>query len=66
MSFAEMTNDEWEAVRRHHDALVHMAELELKAEKIRATCPRGNQAQLLKPIEVQMRELDDVIAHLPA
>ena len=64
MSFVEMTSEEWDAVRKHHDALIHMAELELQAEQIRETCP--DAGQMLKPIEVQMHELDDVIAHLPA
>ncbi len=66
MSFTEMTNEEWDAVRKHHDALIHMAELELRAERIRETCPGASQQQLLKPIELQMHELDDVIANLPA
>jgi hypothetical protein len=43
-----------------------MGELELKAEQIRETCQDANQQQLLKPIEVQMHELDSVIASLPA
>ncbi|TAN02966.1 MAG: hypothetical protein EPN36_14595 [Rhodanobacteraceae bacterium] len=64
MSFVEMTNEEWDAVRRHHDALIQMAELELQAEQIRETCP--DASQMLKPIQVQMHELDDVIAKLPA
>lgn len=66
MSFVEMTNEEWDAVRRHHDALIHMAELELQAEHIRETSQDANQQQMLKPIELQMHELDDVIANLPA
>lgn len=65
MSFAEMSNEEWDAVRRHHDALIHMAALEMQADRIRETCPGASQ-QLLKPIELQMHELDDVIANLPA
>lgn len=32
MSFVEMTNEEWEAVYKQHDALVRMAELEMRAE----------------------------------
>ncbi|HEX5960721.1 MAG TPA: hypothetical protein VFY97_05690 [Rhodanobacteraceae bacterium] len=66
MSFAEMTNEEWDAVRKHHDALVQMAELELEADQIRETCPNAGQQQMLKPIERQLHELDDVIAGLPA
>lgn len=64
MSFAEMTNEEWDAVRRHHDALIHMAALEMQADQIRETCPGAQQ--MLKPIELQMHELDEVIANLPA
>jgi hypothetical protein len=66
MSFVDMTSEEWDAIRKHHDALVQMAELELRAEYIRETCPDANQQQLLKPVEVQMHELDEVIAELPA
>ncbi|HEU4857809.1 MAG TPA: hypothetical protein VFS86_10970 [Rhodanobacteraceae bacterium] len=66
MSFVEMTNAEWQAVYQHHDALIHMAELELQAEQIRETCPDANQPQLLQPIEVQLHQLDAEIAGLPA
>lgn len=64
MSFVEMTNEEWQAVYKHHDALIHMAELELQAEAIRETCPDASQR--LQPLELQMHQLDDVIAALPA
>ena len=50
MSFVEMTNEEWQAVYKHHDALIHMAELELRAEEIRETCPDASQQQLLHPL----------------
>jgi hypothetical protein len=50
MSFVEMTNEEWEAVYKHHDALIRMAELELRAE-IRETAPESNPARLLQPVE---------------
>jgi hypothetical protein len=66
MSFVEMTHADWDAVRKHHDALIHMAELELQAEHIRETCHDGSEVQLLRPIETQMHELDTVIASLPA
>jgi hypothetical protein len=66
MSFVEMTNEEWEAVYKHHDALIHMAELELQAEQIRETSAGTGQSQLLQPIETQMHELDGMIAGLPA
>lgn len=66
MSFVEMTAAEWDAVYKHHDALVRMAELELKADRIRTDCEGANQGEMLEPIEVQMHELDDVIAGLPA
>ncbi len=66
MSFVDMTNEEWEEIRKHHDALVQMAELELKVEHIRDSYPDANQQQLLRPVEVQMHELDEVIADLSA
>lgn len=66
MSFVEMTSEEWQAVYQHHDALIQMAELELKAEEIRETCPDASQQQLLQPLEMQMHQLDDAIAALPA
>lgn len=65
MSFVEMTTEEWDSVRKHHDALIHLAELELAADQIREH-HAANEAQLLRPIEVQMHELDSVIASLPA
>lgn len=65
MGFVDMTAAEWDAVYKHHDALVRMAELELKADRIRHDGPGANQ-DLLDPIEVQMHELDEVIAGLPA
>ncbi|MGH8144926.1 MAG: hypothetical protein ACREPY_01215 [Rhodanobacteraceae bacterium] len=66
MSFCELTDEELQAVRRHHDMLIEMGQLELRAEQIRETCPSDAQQQMLKPIEVQMQELDDVIVHLAA
>lgn len=65
MSFVDMTAAEWDAVYKHHDALVRMAELELRADRIRADRPGANQ-ESLGPLEVQMHELDEVIAGLPA
>lgn len=65
MSFVEMTTQEWDAVSKHHDALIHLAELELAADQIREH-HAANEQQLLAPIESQMHELDEVIAHLPA
>lgn len=66
MSFCELTDEELQAVRKHHDMLIEMGRLELRAEQIRETCPNDAQQQMLKPIEVQMQELDDVIMHLAA
>ncbi|MDE2224234.1 MAG: hypothetical protein KGJ46_03060 [Xanthomonadaceae bacterium] len=56
MSFVEMTNEEWEAVYKQHDALIRMAELEMRAE-IRETAPESNHAPLQQPVETGMREL---------
>ncbi|MGH9479736.1 MAG: hypothetical protein ACRD1A_10930 [Terriglobales bacterium] len=66
MSFVEMTAVEWDAVYKHHDALIQMAELELEAERIRKNCPDANQVRLLQPIQGRIHELDSVIAGLPA
>lgn len=66
MNFVEMTNEDWQEVYRHHDALVHMGELELRSEEIRET-PRstGASRHALKPVELQLHELDDVVASIP-
>ena len=56
MSFVEMTNEEWEAVYKQHDALIRMAELEMRAE-IRETAPDSTRAQQLQPIATGMNEL---------
>ena len=61
-----MTEEEWDAIRRHHDALVEKEELELQEQEIRETHPNANVELLLKPIEQQLHELDRVIADLPA
>lgn len=50
MSFVEMTNEEWEAVYKQHDALIRMAELEMRAE-IRETASESNRAPLPQPAE---------------
>lgn len=62
MNFVEMTNEEWEEVRRHHDALVQMGELELQAEEIHEFRPDGASQQAMKPVERQLQELDDIVA----
>lgn len=65
MSFLEMNTADWEAVRQHHDALIHMAELELEADTIRKT-HAANEQELLQPLQAEMHKLDTVIANLPA
>lgn len=56
MSFVEMTNEEWEAVYKHHDALIRMAELEMRAE-IRETASESLQA-VPQPYDSGSRPLD--------
>ncbi len=56
MSFAEMTNEEWEAVYKQHDALIRMAELEMRAE-IREVVSPSNQNPLAQPVEMGSHEL---------
>lgn len=62
MNFVDMTNEEWQEVYRHHDAIVRMGELELQAEEIRETPRAGSSVQAAKPVELQLHELDTVIA----
>lgn len=67
MNFVEFNSEELEAIRAHHDMLVEMGELELRADEIRESCPsEARQQQMLQPIESQMHELDAVIEHLAA
>ncbi|HEX7325197.1 MAG TPA: hypothetical protein VF292_07575 [Rhodanobacteraceae bacterium] len=66
MTFVEMSDDEWAAVRKHHDALIEMAELELQADRIRETCPADAQQRLLQPIEVHMHQLGTAISQMAA
>lgn len=61
MNFVEMTNEEWAEVYRHHDALVHMGELEMQTEEIREA-PRAASIHAAKPVELQLHELDGVLA----
>lgn len=66
MAFNVMSDEDWDAIRKHHDALIEMAELELREQQIRETHPNINVESMLKPIEQQLHELDRVIAELPA
>ena len=65
MNYVEMTREEWEEVCRRHDALVHMEELALQAEEIRASRSSKASRHVMKPVELQLQELDDIIASLP-
>lgn len=56
MSFVEMTNEEWEAVYKQHDALIRMAELEMRAE-IREAAPDSTRNQP-QPFATGLHELD--------
>lgn len=64
MNVVEMTNEEWEEVRKHHDALVHMGKLELQAEEIREYRPDRASQQAVKPGERQLHELDDTVVSI--
>lgn len=61
MSFVEMTNAEWDEVRRHHDDLVRMGELEMQAEEIREA-PRASKAPA--PVELPMRATASVVTSI--
>lgn len=63
MNFIDMTNEEWQEVYRHHDALVQMGKLEMQTEEIReAPRPAAAAMHAAKPVELQLHELDGVIA----
>lgn len=66
MNFVDFNSEELEAIRAHHDMLVEMGELELRADEIRESCPSEAQQQMLQPIEIQMHELDSEIEQLAA
>lgn len=61
MSFVEMTNEEWEEVRRRHDAMVRMGELELQSEEIRET-PRASSR--VATIDLPVRPTEEVVARI--
>ncbi|WHZ20004.1 MAG: hypothetical protein OJF55_002153 [Rhodanobacteraceae bacterium] len=64
MNFVEMTNEEWAEVYRRHDALVHMGELEMQTEEIREAPRAQASVHATKPVELQLHELDAVIADI--
>lgn len=64
MNFGDMTNEEWEEVRRHHDDMVHMEELELHAEEIREHSADRTLQPSSKPVERQLQDLEDVVLSL--
>jgi hypothetical protein len=53
MNYVAMTNEEWQEVYRHHDELVHMAQLELQTEEIREVRTTGTAFRAIKPVELQ-------------
>jgi len=61
MNHVAMTNEEWQEVYRHHDELVHMAELELHTEEIREVRHDG-ALHTKKPAELQLHELSGVVS----
>jgi uncharacterized protein (DUF305 family) len=66
MNHVAMTNEEWQEVYRHHDELVDMARLELQAGEIREVRPAGAPPQqAMQPVELQLHELDSIIANIP-
>lgn len=62
MNFVDMTNEEWAEVYRRHDALVHSGELEMQTTEIREAPRASASVQAAKPVELQLHELDTVIA----
>lgn len=66
MNFNDMTSEEWEEIRRHHDEMVRMGQLELQSEKIRECHPPGGALQPAAnhPVARRLCELDDMIVGL--
>jgi hypothetical protein len=64
MNFVEMTSEEWEEIRRHHDDMVQMGKLELQAEEIRERPPIGSRSAVNHSVERRLCELDDMIVGL--
>lgn len=62
MNYVKLTNEEWEEVYRHHDELVQMAELELQTEDIREARPAGAPPHAMRPVELQLHELDALVS----
>ncbi len=65
MSFVEMTNEEWEAVYKQHDALIRMAELEMRGE-VREAASESSQVPPLQPAGTEMHGVRCAIAGLSA
>lgn len=56
MSFVEMTNEEWEAVYKQHDALIRMGELEMRAES-REAAEESQQDAVQQPADSGIRQI---------
>lgn len=65
MNFSDMTSEEWEEVRRHHDEMVRLGKLELQTEEIRECHPPGpSRPAANHAVERRLCELDDMIVGL--
>jgi hypothetical protein len=65
MNVINMTSEEWEEIRRHHDEMVQMGKLELQAEEIRECHPPvGSRSAANHAVERRLCELDDMIVGL--
>ena len=63
MTFNDMSNEEWEEIRRHHDEMVQRARLELQADTIRECRPPASApAAANHPVDRRLCELGDMVA----
>lgn len=62
MTFSDMSSEEWEEIRRHHDEMVNKGRLELQAEQIRECRPPASApAAANQSVERRLCGRDDMV-----
>lgn len=56
MTFVDMSSEDWDAVRKHHDAWIHMAELEMQAEATHESATAAARQPLPAAIETEVQK----------
>lgn len=65
MTFVDMSNEEWDAIRKHHDAWIHMAKLEMQAEEAPAATTAARQP-LPVAVENELQKASNALEHQAA